>query len=198
MPKLYVYQRAEDLGIPVVDATDRVLVTVTNGDVINAKKANSKHCALARAALRLPLVNGAYFFRGTAYLEFADRMVRMLLPPSVQKEIVSFDRARVFAPGIYQLTPPNPARAREKTQAYRNKVKRRVAKEARLATVKPVGGIRDKIEKIAASESAATTPEAKEWHKRIDGILGVTAPMPLKKRKAHHHRTQYIRGMSEP
>lgn len=198
MPKLYVYQRAEDLGIPVVDATDRVLVTVTNGDVINAKKANSKHCALARAALRLPQVNGAYFFRATAYLEFPDRMVRMSLPSSVQKEIVSFDRARVFAPGIYQLTPPSDSRSPAKAKAYRGKLKRRVAKETRLATVKPVGGIRDKIEKIAASEAAATTPEAKAWSKRIDGILGVTAPIPLKKRKAHHHRTQYIRGMSEP
>ena len=45
----YVYRRADELGIPVADATARQKVIVTTSDVVSAKKASSKHCALARS-----------------------------------------------------------------------------------------------------------------------------------------------------
>jgi hypothetical protein len=106
MTRPYVYHRADDLGIPVVDATDRMLILVTDDDVVRAKKMDSKHCALARASMRLPNVHAAYFFRSTAFLEYANRIVRFKLPASVQKEIVSFDRAQIMASGVFQLTPP--------------------------------------------------------------------------------------------
>lgn len=200
MPKLFVYQRAEDLGIPVQDANDRVLVTVTNHDVVNAKKANSKHCALARASLRLPEVNAAYFFRCTAYLEFKDRMVRFELPNSVQKEIVSFDRARMFAPGVYQLTPPSPSRSPADAAKYRKKRKAQIkrAEVVRSRLAKLPADLTAKIAKIAAADPVNASPEQKEFERRINGIVDPNAPLPLKTRKSHHHRTQYVRGMSEP
>lgn len=118
MPKCYVQERAEDLGLPMIDGKTPVRLVVTASDVIDAKKANSKHCAFARAALRLPGVAAAYFFRTTAYLEYHDRMVRFLLPSSAQKEIVSFDRAQIMATGAYQLTPPGATRDRSVVRAY--------------------------------------------------------------------------------
>ncbi len=47
--KPYVYKRAEELGIPITEGKERVFIAVTDDDVVRAKKANSKHCALARA-----------------------------------------------------------------------------------------------------------------------------------------------------
>lgn len=102
----YVYKRADDLGIPIKDATSRIKIVVTDNDVVSAKKADSKHCALARAALRLPGVKAAYFFRQIAFLEYANKMLKFHLPESVTREIVTFDRAQIFDSGIYQMRPP--------------------------------------------------------------------------------------------
>lgn len=138
MPKPYIYKRAEDLGIPVVEAKERQFVTVTDSDVVLAKKADSKHCALARAALRLPDVNAAYFFRKTAFLEYENKVVRYLLPQSAQKEIVSFDRAQIFASGVYQLSPPPPSgtlKGKAKMNERRNKTPVRVLNKRERASL---------------------------------------------------------------
>jgi hypothetical protein len=205
MPRCYVYQRAEDLGIPVVDGRDRVQVVVTEHDVINAKKANSKHCALARAALRVPGVDAAYFFRSTAFLEYADKIVRFLLPVSVQKEIVSFDRARMFASGVYQMTPPNPARAhvalRAYVKEYNRKKKLATARAARSAVRSEASQRRALGAKIADIASRApapeSSPEQRQFENTVAGILGTRAPTPLKPKRVRHS-TQYVRGLNEP
>lgn len=204
MPKCYVQKRAEEIGLPIVDGGAPVMVAVTEHDVVNAKKANSKHCALARASLRVVGVAAAYFFRTTAYLEYQDRMVRYSLPPSVQKEIVSFDRARMFAPGVYQLTPPSAARARPVTRAaYQQRVKRqrieakrsrRETQSSESASKRALGA---KIEQIAARAPANDSPEQREFDRRISGIVGGNAPLALRP-KRHLHRTQYVRNTNEP
>jgi hypothetical protein len=122
----YVTKRAQEFGIPVIEARVPVHITVTPRDVASAMKKSSKQCPLARASARLPEVQAGHFFRTTAYLEYRDKMVRYSLPTSIQKEIVSFDRARMFAPGAYQLsptaTPTRQARAllKDKAGARRN------------------------------------------------------------------------------
>lgn len=185
--KPYVYKRAEDLGIDVVAGKSRILVTVTANDVVNAKKANSKHCALARASLRLPGVNAAYFFRQTAFLEYKDRMERFELPPSVQKEIVSFDRAQIFSEGTYQLTPPPPSR--ESSKARKKEYKRR--KVAR------------------AHDKVNNTPEQREFDAKVAKLVGGRIVSGIKKTDAHEplpnrpptryvHRTKYVRDLREP
>lgn len=106
----YVSKRAFDLELPVVDATEPLALQVTNLDVQNAVDKNSKCCAFVRAAERqVDNIRAAFFFRTLAYLEYDDRLVRYQLPPSVQKEIVSFDRSRIMMPGLYQLSKPSPA-----------------------------------------------------------------------------------------
>lgn len=206
MSKPYIYKRAEDLGIPVVEARNRLLITVTDADVVGAKKANSKHCALARAALRLPSVNAAYFFRSTAFLEYDDKMVRFLLPESVRREIVSFDRAQIFASGVYQLSPMPPALTR-KAQAKYDKKKRKPRRAALRGTS------REAIAKIAAGAPPNDTPEQREFDNRIatienlhagkrtvSGVKGSRAPEPLPGRAPtrYMHRTQYVRDLKEP
>jgi len=131
-----VVDRAKRLGIPVVDAENPIIVTVTKDDVVKAKKKDSTMCALSRASARLPGVRRGYFFRSMAYLEYANRMVRYVLPPSVQKEIVSFDRSQMFAEGAYQLSPCGNLRQRHRDrdrsgEIRRAKEKRQVAKSAK-------------------------------------------------------------------
>jgi excisionase family DNA binding protein len=106
---MYVIRRATELGMEVVDADQPVQIVVTVDDILKAKKANSRTCALAKASSRLPGVRTGYFFRSIAYLEYKNRMVRFAIPQSLQKEIVSFDRSHIFAPGIYQLSVPVPS-----------------------------------------------------------------------------------------
>lgn len=212
--KPYVYKRAEELGIPVVDANQKMFVAVFDNDVVMAKKKNSEHCALARASLRIPGVVAAYFFRKTAFLEYKKKMVRFTLPQSVQKEIVSFDRAQIFASGVYQLTPPPPA----STRAYKN-ADNKARRGGRKLSTKPLSrseraGLSDAIEKISAQEpKPANTPEQAEFERRVGslvkrhlggrtvtGIKSSKAPEPLPGRAPTRYvnRTQYVRDLREP
>ena len=102
----YVTKYAKERGLKVVDATKALVVQLSAVDIKQAKSKNSKECAFARACRKQKGVKAAYFFRTAAYLEYENRLVRYLLPPSVQKEVVSFDRAHVMAPGEYQISPP--------------------------------------------------------------------------------------------
>lgn len=185
MNKPYVYKRAEDLGIPIRDANSRIKITVTDDDVVLAKKADSKHCALARAALRLPGVKAAYFFRQIAFLEYRTKMLKFHLPESVTREIVTFDRAQIFDSGIYQMRPPPPSLSR---QAIDNRNKQ---------------DKRDRKARKAASAVKSTAPGSGSKHigsRTVTGIRKADAPAPLpgKAPTRYVHRTQYVRDLREP
>lgn len=179
--KTYVARRADELGIPVVDGVGHVHVVVTESDVANAKKANSKHCALARAALRLPGVNAAYFFRTMAFLEYEDRIVRQHLPVSVQKEIVSFDRASIFASGDYQLSPVSPS-DRDQVRLKRRKKERRQRRREQVVKAAPPSNRNVGSRTVSSIRSAQATNPLLE-----------TSPT-----RRYVHRTQYIRDLKEP
>lgn len=103
----YISVRAKERGIPMLDANKPIVVDVTPADCRKADRKNPEQCALARAVERMYKDQGvvsAYFFRSCAWLEYKDKLVRYHLPPSMQKEIVSFDRGAGFAPGKYQLS----------------------------------------------------------------------------------------------
>lgn len=104
----YITKRANDLGLKVVDATAPLMIEVRKSDVDKAVPKNSKVCAFARACERSQPVEAAFFFKSTAWLEYKDKIVRYNLPPSVQKEIVTFDRSRNMEPGMYRLSAINP------------------------------------------------------------------------------------------
>jgi hypothetical protein len=221
----YIYKRAEDLGISVVDAKDRAFVGVTADDVLSARKANSKHCALARASLRLPDVHAAYFFRRTAFLEYEDRILRFALPVSVQKEIVTFDRAQIFAPGVYQLSPPSPANTlaskakhkrdiksgRKKLTAHPTKPTERAA--LRVATLVMAKSdqkqerILEKAQKLEAPKATAGTSGKRarvakdgtvNTNFRVSGAVGTKVKAPLLPNGRFYRRSQYVRDLDEP
>lgn len=198
MPKNYVYKRAEDLGLPIEDSASTVLVTVTHSDIVNAKKLDSKHCALSRAALRSPGVVAAYFFLKTAFLEYKDKIVRFVLPASVQKEIVSFDRAQIMAPGIYQMSAVPPALAPKATKRHRTKKKQERRKTMAASAAAQRRELTAKIERIAERTKAEVTPEMVQFNARIAGIMAKDAPTPLVSPRKHYHRTQYVRTLEEP
>jgi len=104
----YITKRAEDLGLSVVDADKPLQVEVKPTDIEKAVQKNSKCCAFVRACERSLDINAAFFFRTKAWLEYDDKIVRYELPPSVQREIVAFDRSRKMAPGVYQLSAVSP------------------------------------------------------------------------------------------
>lgn len=115
----YITKRANELGIKVVDAKEPLLLEVKQRDIDKAVPMNSKVCAFARACERSMPVEAAFFFKSVAWLEYKDKIVRYLLPASMQKEIVSFDRSRKMEPGVYQLS------AVHKTETLAAKEKKR-------------------------------------------------------------------------
>lgn len=120
MTKTYITKRAEERQLEEVDAQKPLAIEVTARDIKLAKAQNSKECALSRAVKRSMPVKAAYFLRTTAWLEYADKMVRYRLPPSVQKEIVSFDRSKTMSIGEYVLstiTPQQQHKPRVKARA---------------------------------------------------------------------------------
>jgi hypothetical protein len=94
----------------VVNATEPLVVVVGARDIRGAKAKDPENCAFARACRREhPELVKARFYKTTAFLDYPDRTVRYMLPPSMQKEIVAIDRGGKFAPGTYQLSrvPPS-------------------------------------------------------------------------------------------
>lgn len=120
----YITKRANELGLKVVDAKSPLMLKVEKEDVDKSTLKNSKMCAFARAAERTLPIRAAFFFKTTAWLEYEDKIVRYNLPPSMQKEIISFDRSRSMEPGTYRLASVNPAGTLKAKDAWRAKAKK--------------------------------------------------------------------------
>jgi hypothetical protein len=103
----YITRLAKELGLKTIDARKPLLLEVRPVDIKGADKKNPESCALARACCRAEKADEAFFFRTTAWLRKGDVLIRYHLPPSVQKEIVSFDRNKTMEPGTYQLSKPD-------------------------------------------------------------------------------------------
>lgn len=102
----WITKRANDLGLKVMDARAPLELELGRKHIDKATKKNAKCCAYAEACKEQFGVRNAYFLRSTAWLEYDGKLVRYILPQSMQKEIVSFDRSKIMAPGVYQLSKP--------------------------------------------------------------------------------------------
>lgn len=100
----YIRRAVDERGIKLEDATKPIVIELLDTDIIKGHKKSHRECIFACAAKRLDGVRAAYFYLSTAWLEYDKKAVRYLLPASVQKEIVSFDRSGVTKPGFYQLS----------------------------------------------------------------------------------------------
>lgn len=133
----WITRRANDLGLRIIDARQPLELELSRTDITQAIRKNSKDCAFATACKRQFKARAAYFFRTTAWLEYPDKMVRYILPQSMQKEIVSFDRSKIMAPGVYQLSKPTVSDSKKAVNNRNQKridrvkaVRRRLAKAA--------------------------------------------------------------------
>jgi len=88
----------------VIDALKDVRVVVSKTDCNTSKKKSPSECAMAKACLKH--YDGAIISLSTAYLIKGKRARRYKVPHAVSRELVSFDRHKEFAPGVYTLKAP--------------------------------------------------------------------------------------------
>jgi hypothetical protein len=91
----------------VKDATEDFEVEVTARDNSTAAVKNHKKCAMAVACERRRGIDGAVISIHNAYLVKGDEATRLMVPESVSREVVSFDRKGGFATGTYALKKPD-------------------------------------------------------------------------------------------
>lgn len=90
----------------LVDAKKDAKIEVTKADTKSATVRNHKACAMAVACKRKLNLDGVIMSISTAYLVKGDIATRYMVPPSVSREIVAFDRNAMFEPGEYLLKAP--------------------------------------------------------------------------------------------
>jgi hypothetical protein len=94
----------------VVDAKKATAIEVTPKDAASRAVKDHNHCAMAVACKRKFHLDGVIISRSTAYLIKGTKARRFLLPISVSREVVSFDRGSGFATGLYHLAPSSRAK----------------------------------------------------------------------------------------
>jgi hypothetical protein len=90
-------------GMPIIDATEAIEVTITPNDVRLGKKKNAHGCAAARALCREHQADAAIVHFSRAYVRRGDTWFRYAVPDMLRSEVVAFDRGGNFEPGDYML-----------------------------------------------------------------------------------------------
>lgn len=117
----------------VIDAKGNARIEVTKGDCNSKAVRSHGECAMAVACKRQLHLDGVIISRSVAYLVKGKTARRFMLPPSVSREVVSFDRGAGFEPGTYELAKVSestklgarPERLKDdRNHANQNKVKR--------------------------------------------------------------------------
>jgi len=93
----------------VSDAKKGVSINVTEVDCSGAKKGDFTSCALAKACRRQFKADGAIVGISYSYLVTGSHATRFRTPPSVAREIITFDRHNDFDIGTYQLCRVSPS-----------------------------------------------------------------------------------------
>jgi len=105
----FMSKRAKELGLVKQDAKEALMLVVKPIDVASASKKDPTCCGFAQACKRTKKADAAWFFRSTAWLQKGKKLLRYLLPESMTREIISFDRNHTMEPGTYRLAPPPPS-----------------------------------------------------------------------------------------
>jgi hypothetical protein len=91
----------------VKDATSNSIVEVTRKDVVNAERRKHRACAYSVACKRKFEADGVIVSLNRVYVVKGKAAIRYVVPESVSREVVSFDRGSDFEPGTYALTAPS-------------------------------------------------------------------------------------------
>jgi hypothetical protein len=89
----------------VIDGKQNLEIEVLSKDA-NAQRLDHEQCAIAKACKRAYQADGVIVSRTMCYMIKGDLAVRFMLPASITREIVAFDRGAQFVPGIYHLVSP--------------------------------------------------------------------------------------------
>ena len=85
------------------DAKEPITIEVTDHDRFTSKKMDHRECALAACLKRIYKLDGSIISINRAYLIKGSEATRYDIPPSVSREITSFDRGSEFMSGTYRL-----------------------------------------------------------------------------------------------
>jgi hypothetical protein len=114
------YARAN--GLKIKDAKTPLDISVNKADLRGARKKDPANCAFAKACKRQEDVDEVFFFGTTAYTKKGKTLTRYLMPTSMQKEVVAFDRGGKFEPGEYNLKAPVKTQKLEARREYSRKI----------------------------------------------------------------------------
>lgn len=110
MPKIFD-------GLPIHNAKEKLVFTITPPDIRGAKIKDHENCAGARAIKRECHAKKVMLGRDRAIVHYADdRVVRYRLGRAIKHEMIVNDRHGRVAPGTYQLTPMGKAKSRGRRQ----------------------------------------------------------------------------------
>ena len=101
-------------GLPVVDATEPLVLDVVKGDIHERGRRDPECCALSEACKRTLGVPRAIVYRSRLYIQQGDCFVRYELPQAAAAEVRAFDRGSGFTIGEYRITPVAPRDQRGK------------------------------------------------------------------------------------
>lgn len=105
---------AEAHGLTRVDSRKPLKITVLPKDLKKSIKKDPQNCGFAQACKREnPKAEAVFFFKSSAWVHEGKILKRYVMPGSMQKEIVAFDRGAKFDPGEYQLSAPSPSNTLE-------------------------------------------------------------------------------------
>lgn len=93
-------------GLPVIDATEPLALTVGPRDIKGASRKEPGQCAIARACRRQLHVHEVRIHLSRTYLRTnSNNWVRYVTPKSARDEIIAFDRGGEFEPVQLTLSP---------------------------------------------------------------------------------------------
>jgi len=122
----------------VIDATDNSFIEVTAKDASSRAVRDHGACVMAVACKRKLKLDGVIIARSVAYMVKDNVATRYTLPPSVSREIVSFDRGAGFETGTYELSKVGKAnklgRVREDLKSGRDYGNKKVQKFQHITT----------------------------------------------------------------
>lgn len=109
-------------GLPVLNATKAVSLTILPNDIGHASRKEPMDCVVARACRRDMHAKEVRVHLGRIYVRTAKgdknkgSWTRYLTPKSMRTEIIAFDRGGQFEPGTFTLSAPQPSRQKGRHQ----------------------------------------------------------------------------------
>lgn len=90
----------------VYDADEVIIIDVQAQDNKGAVPFHRNKCPMARSTCRnIPGSTGAMIGPGSSYVIKGNTAYRYKNPETLTREVISWDRARIFEPGQYRLSP---------------------------------------------------------------------------------------------